>query len=74
MILRLDKQALHVDGKKSKETFKDLRITFTEEQMKKETERCLGCGATTVDQYMCIGCGACTTRCKFDAISLGKKI
>jgi ferredoxin len=60
----------HVDGKKSKETFKDLRITFTEEQMKKEAERCLGCGATTRDEYMCIGCGACTTRCKFDAITL----
>jgi NADPH-dependent glutamate synthase beta subunit-like oxidoreductase len=66
-------QALHVDGKKSKETFKDLRNTFTEEQMKKETERCLSCGATTVDQYVCIGCGACTTRCKFDAISLVRK-
>lgn len=64
---------LHVDGKKSKESFKDLRSTFTEEQMKKETERCLGCGATTRDEYMCIGCGACTTRCKFDAIKLVKK-
>ena len=63
----------HVDGKKSKETFKDLRITFTEEQMKKEAERCLGCGATTRDEYMCIGCGACTTRCKFDAITLERK-
>ena len=66
-------QALHVDGKKSRETFKDLRNTFTEEQMKKETERCLGCGATTGDEYICIGCGACTTRCKFDAISLVRK-
>jgi ferredoxin len=64
---------IHVDGKKSKETFKDLRTTFTEEQMKKEAERCLGCGATTGDEYMCIGCGACTTRCKFDAISLIRK-
>ena len=64
---------LQVDGKKSKETFKDLRNTFTEEQMKKEAERCLGCGATTVDEYMCIGCGACTTRCKFDAITLVRK-
>lgn len=63
----------HVDGKKSKETFKDLRITFTEEQMKKEAERCLGCGATTRDEYMCIGCGACTTRCKFEAITLVRK-
>ena len=62
-----------VDGKKSKETFKDLRTTFTEEQVKKEAERCLGCGATTRDEYMCIGCGACTTRCKFDAISLVRK-
>jgi NADPH-dependent glutamate synthase beta subunit-like oxidoreductase len=63
----------HVDGKKSKETFKDLRITFTEEQVKKEAERCLGCGATTRDEYMCIGCGACTTRCKFEAITLVRK-
>ncbi|MEW8994551.1 FAD-dependent oxidoreductase [Clostridium sp.] len=63
----------HVDGAKSKETFRDLRPTFTEEQMKKETERCLGCGATTVDEYTCIGCGACTTRCKFDAITLYRK-
>ncbi len=54
-------------------TFKDTRITFTEEQMKKETERCLGCGAVQVDTYMCIGCGQCTTKCKFDAIHLIKK-
>ncbi|MEG1254225.1 FAD-dependent oxidoreductase [Clostridium sp.] len=66
-------RALPVDGKKSRETFKDLRSTFTEEQMKKEAERCLGCGATTRDEYMCVGCGACTTRCKFDAISLVRK-
>jgi NADPH-dependent glutamate synthase beta subunit-like oxidoreductase/NAD-dependent dihydropyrimidine dehydrogenase PreA subunit len=66
-------RAIHVDGKKSRETFKDLRSTFTEDQMKKEAERCLGCGATTVDEYMCVGCGACTTRCKFDAISLVRK-
>jgi len=60
----------HVEGNKSKETFKDLRVTFTEDQIKKETERCLSCGATIVDQYMCVGCGQCTTKCKFDAISL----
>jgi ferredoxin len=66
-------RVLHVDGKKSKKTFKDLRSTFTEEQMKKETERCLGCGATVRDEYMCIGCGACTVRCKFEAISLVRK-
>lgn len=50
--------------------FKDGRATFTEEQVRKETERCLGCGAVVVDQYMCIGCGQCTTKCKFDAILL----
>lgn len=51
-------------------TFKDTRATFTEEQMKLETSRCLGCGAAKVDSYMCIGCGQCTTKCKFDAIHL----
>jgi len=66
-------RALHVDGNKSKETFKDLRSTFTEEQIKKETERCLGCGAVVVDQYQCVGCGVCTTKCKFEAISLERK-
>lgn len=54
----------------SKTSFKDSRLTFTEEQMKKETERCLGCGAVQVDEYMCVGCGQCTTKCKFDAIHL----
>lgn len=63
----------HIEGKLSKTTFKDLRTTITADQMKKETERCLGCGATTTDEYMCIGCGACTTRCKFDAITLYRK-
>jgi NADPH-dependent glutamate synthase beta subunit-like oxidoreductase len=63
----------HVEGSKSKETFKDLRVTFTEEQIKRETERCLGCGAVMVDQVQCVGCGVCTTKCKFDAISLVRK-
>ena len=54
----------------AKGTFKDDRETFTEEQLKKETERCLGCGAVQVDSYMCSGCGMCTTKCKFDAIHL----
>jgi len=56
----------------AKKTFADLRGVLTEEQMKKETERCLGCGAVVVDDYMCIGCGICTTKCKFDAIHLKK--
>ena len=53
-------------------TFSDARVTFTEEQVRKETARCLGCGATKVDEYLCIGCGLCTTKCKFDAIKLKK--
>ena len=58
---------------KNRKSLKDTRLTFTEEQIKKETERCLGCGAVQVDQYMCVGCGQCTTKCRFDAISLVKK-
>ena len=53
-------------------TFADARVTFTEEQVRKECARCLGCGATKVDSYLCIGCGLCTTKCKFDAIHLRK--
>ncbi len=51
-------------------TFKNYKITLTEEEVMKETARCLGCGATIVDSNKCIGCGVCTTKCAFDAISL----
>ena len=54
-------------------SFKDDRRTFTEEQLKIETARCLGCGASFVDPNKCLGCGVCTTRCKFDAIHLRKR-
>lgn len=63
----------HGDVEEAKKSFKDLRGTLTEEQVKVETQRCLGCGATKVDEYVCVGCGACTTVCKFDAISLKRK-
>ncbi len=53
-------------------SYKDTRVTLTEEQLKKETARCLGCGATIIDEYKCLGCGLCTTKCKFDAIHLEK--
>ena len=59
-------------AKEAKKTFKDLRGVLTEEQMKKETSRCLGCGAAVVDESLCVGCGICTTKCKFDAIHLEK--
>lgn len=48
--------------------------TFTEEQVKKETKRCLGCGATIVDPNQCVGCGICTTKCEFDAIHLQRDL
>lgn len=54
----------------NKKSFKNYKITLTEEQVKAETARCLGCGATIVDSNKCIGCGVCTTKCAFDAISL----
>jgi len=57
---------------KNTDVFKDARGTFTEEQVKTETSRCLKCGITVVDEFMCVGCGACTTRCHFDAIKLVK--
>ena len=60
------------DGAIAKSSFNDLRSTFTEEQMKAECARCLGCGTAVVDQFMCVGCGICTTKCKFDAIHLEK--
>jgi len=80
----LDKQNLDLQGydniprqkaahKKVNEIFADNRMTFTEEQMKNETKRCLGCGMAMVDTYKCIGCGQCTTKCKFDAIHLIRK-
>ena len=53
-----------------KDRFKDNTQILTEEQIKKETARCLGCGATIVDTNKCIGCGVCTTKCEFDAIKL----
>ncbi len=63
-------RAVNADASKAKKTMDDLRGTFTEEQMKKETERCLGCGAVVLDEMRCVGCGICTTKCKFDAIKL----
>ena len=54
-------------------SFRDTHGTLTEEQVRKETARCLGCGATIVDANKCIGCGLCTTKCEFDAIHLRRE-
>ena len=65
-------KAAGAPAKEAKKSFSDLRGTLTEEQIKKEAARCLGCGCVVVDEDMCIGCGICTTKCKFDAIHLEK--
>ncbi|MBR4795493.1 MAG: 4Fe-4S binding protein, partial [Lachnospiraceae bacterium] len=73
LVENFDNAQRQIPGKKAgiaKDTFEDLRLTLTEEQVKTEAGRCLGCGATTVDTNRCIGCGLCTTKCEFDAIHL----
>lgn len=81
--IELDKSDIYVESydnssrqipghndKIEKKSFRDAKLVFTEEQVKKETARCLGCGASIIDANCCIGCGLCTTRCEFDAIHL----
>ena len=85
----LDKQNVRIDphgfdtagrnrpGKKEgapRDTFGDVRLSFTEAQAQAEARRCLGCGASVVDLNRCIGCGLCTTRCAFDAIHLSRDL
>ena len=64
------RQVEGVDTSVDAKSFRDAHLTLTEEQVRKETARCLGCGATIVDENKCIGCGVCTTKCAFDAITL----
>jgi len=62
------------DGQESAAAFADTHGTLTEEQVRTETARCLGCGASIVDPNKCIGCGICTTKCAFDAIHLSRDL
>ena len=53
-----DSAPRQIPGKKAgvaSQTFEDLRLTLTEEQVRAEAARCLGCGATTVDTNRCVG-------------------
>lgn len=59
---------------KDAKPFSEYHLTLTEEQVRKETARCLGCGASVVDPHKCIGCGVCTTKCSFDAIHLHREL
>ena len=68
-----DNSSRQIPGRKSNvpaKSFRDSKLVFTEEQVKKETARCLSCGASVVDENHCVGCGICTTKCEFDAIHL----
>ena len=65
---------LKADVKEQAKTFRDLSQSLSEEQVKKETSRCLSCGASVVDPNKCIGCGICTTKCMFDAIHLHREL
>ena len=65
-----ERQTPQATKKADKLGFRDDNKLLTEEQVKIETSRCLGCGATIVDKNRCIGCGICTTKCEFDAIHL----
>ena len=67
------RQPILHDVKKAR-SFEHDRLTFTEEQVKAEASRCLGCGVSVVDPNRCIGCGLCTTRCMFDAIHLERDV
>lgn len=77
LVENYDNTGRQIPGKRTdidKASFRDAKLTFTEEQVKKETARCLGCGATIVDPNQCVGCGVCTTKCEFDAIHLHRDI
>ncbi len=66
-----DNTARQVEGEAhDRDPFSEYHLTLTEEQVRKETARCLSCGASVVDTNRCIGCGVCTTKCAFDAIHL----
>ena len=66
-----DNGSRQVEGHQANENpFSEYMVTLTEEQVRKETARCLSCGASVVDENRCIGCGICTTKCGFDAIHL----
>ncbi len=69
-----DNTSRQVEGNAhDRDPFSEYHLTLTEEQVKKETARCLSCGASVVDENRCIGCGVCTTKCAFDAIHLHRE-
>ena len=77
LVENYDNTGRQIPGRKAdvdQRSFRDSKLCFTEEQVKAETARCLGCGASIVDPNQCVGCGICTTKCEFDAIHLKRDI
>ena len=78
LVENYDNSSRQIPGKDAaidhKKSFRDASVCFTEEQVKAEVARCLGCGASVVDTNKCIGCGVCTTKCEFDAIRLHREL
>ena len=78
LVENYDNSSRQIPGKDAsidhKKSFRDASTGFTEEQVKAEVARCLGCGASVVDTNRCVGCGVCTTKCEFDAIHLHREL
>lgn len=78
LVENYDNSSRQIPGKdesiEHRKSFRDASLGFTEEQVKAEVQRCLGCGASVVDTNKCIGCGICTTKCEFDAIHLHREL
>ena len=78
LVENYDNSSRQIPGKDAsidhKKSFRDASTGFTEEQVKAEVARCLGCGASIVDTNRCVGCGVCTTKCEFDAIHLHREL
>ena len=78
LVENYDNSSRQIPGKNAsidhKKSFRDASTGFTEEQVKAEVARCLGCGASVVDTNRCVGCGVCTTKCEFDAIHLYREL
>ncbi len=47
--------------------------TYTEDQAKLESSRCLNCGKVAYDDGKCIGCGQCVVKCPTGAIWMEKR-
>lgn len=52
-----------VDPEIRRNNFEDVEETFTDKEAYIETDACLGCGYSGVDEEKCLGCGLCQQLC-----------